>query len=115
MEEFVNFLQQFVMGVLVLAAPVLTGYAIRAIKAWGDKVLADLEIDKPNLVWALEQAAEIAVAAAEKMNLSGFIRNKREYAVEIVQRFLDEAGWDEIDVALLEAAVEAEVLKQFPK
>jgi hypothetical protein len=103
------------MGLLIVALPILAGFAIRALKVWGDKVLSDLECNKPSLHWALEQAAEVAVRAAEKMNLSGFVANKKSYAMETVQSFLNEAGWEEINLVLLEAAVEAEVLKQFPK
>ncbi len=114
MNEIVNVLQEFVMGLLLAALPVLAVYAIRALKVWGDKVLATFE-DKGSLFWALSEAAEVAVKAAEKMNLSEFIYDKKDYALEIVQRFLDNAGWEEVDVELLEAAVEAEVLKQFPK
>ena len=115
MEEFVNLLQEFVMGLLIVALPILAGFAIRALKVWGDKVLSDLELNKPSLHWALEEAARVAVSAAEKMNLSGFLEDKKTYAMEIAQRFLNEAGWEEINLVLLEAAVEAEVLKQFPK
>ncbi len=114
MNEFVNLLQEVVMGLLVVALPILAGFAIRALKVWGDKVLSDLESNKPNLSWALEQAAEVAVRAAEKMNLSGFIEDKKDYAIETAQRFLNEAGWEEINFWVLEAAIEAEVLRQFP-
>ncbi len=114
MNEFVNLLQEVVMGLLVVALPILAGFAIRALKVWGDKVLSDLESNKPNFHWALEEAVRVAVSAAEKMNLSGFVADKKDYAMETVQRFLDKAGWEEIDLELLEAAVEAEVLKQFP-
>lgn len=114
MNEIVNVLQEFVMGLLVLALPILAGYAIRALKVWGDKLIDHVE-DKGSLYWALEQAVEIAVRAAEKMNFSEFIDDKKAYAFEIAQRYLDNEGWEEIDVELLEAAIEAEVLKQFPK
>jgi len=115
MNEVVNVLQEFVMGLLLAALPVLTVYAIKALKAWGDKLLADLENNKPSLHWALEEAVEIAVSAAEKMEFSQFIDDKKAYAFEIVQLYLDNEGWEEIDIELIEAAIEAEVLKQFPK
>lgn len=115
MEEFVNLLQEFVMGLLVVSLPILAGFAIRALKVWGDKVLSNIERNKPSLHWALEEAARVAVGAAEKMELSKYISNKKEYALEIVQRFLDEAGWEEVDIKLVSAAIEAEVLKQFPE
>ena len=115
MNEFVNVLQEFVMGLLLAALPVLAAYAIKALKAWGDKLLSDLENSKPSIYWALQEAAAIAVRAAEKMEFSKFIDDKKAYAFEIAQLFLDNEGWDEIDVELIEAAIEAEVLEQFPK
>ncbi len=115
MEQIVNVLQEFVMGLLLAALPVLAAFAIRALKAWADKVFSDIEANKPTFHWALKQAAEIAVRAAEKMEFSKFIGDKKAYAVEIVQRWLDSEGWDEVDVELVSAAIEAEVLKQFPK
>ena len=115
MNEIVNVLQEFVMGLLLAALPVLAAFAIRALKAWADKLLSDLEANKPNVAWAIENAAEIAVRAAEKMEFSKFIDDKLTYAFEIAQRYLASAGWDEVDVELIRAAIEAEVLKQFPK
>ena len=115
MNEIVSVLQEWVMGLLLLALPILSVFAIKALKAWGDKLLSDIEANKPSLSWAIESAAEIAVMAAEKMKLSEFIHDKLGYALEIAQRHLDSAGWDEIDVKLVRAAIEAEVLRQFPK
>ena len=115
MVHLIDVLQEFVMGLLLAALPILAAYAIKALKAWGDKLLADLENNKPSLHWALEEAVEIAVRAAEKMEFSKFIDDKKAYAFEIVQLYLDNEGWEEIDVELIEAAIEAEVLKQFPK
>ena len=115
MNEIVNVLQEFVMGLLVLALPILTKFAVDALIAYKKKILAEIESSKPSLAWALESAAEIAVSAAEKMKFSEFIEDKLAYAFEIAQRYLDSEGWEEVDVALIRASIEAEVLKQFPK
>ena len=115
MEEFVNVLQEFAMGLLVLVLPILSGFIIKALNALVKKWLAEIENAKPQLFWYLEQAASIAVAAAEQSQLAELIDGKKQYAVEIAQAWLDAHGWDEIDIDVLEAAIEAEVLKQFPK
>ena len=115
MNEIVNVLQEFVMGLLLAAVPVLAAFAIAALRALVKKWLAELEASKPSIAWALAEAVEIAVRAAEKMEFSEFIDDKKTYAFEIAQRYLNGAGWDEIDIELIEAAIEAEVLKQFPK
>ena len=115
MDQIVDVLQEFVMGLLLAALPVLAAFAIAALRALAKKWLNDLEQNKPSFHWALESAVEIAVRAAEKMEFSKFIDDKKTYAFEIAQRYLDSEGWDEVDVDLLSAAIEAEVLKQFPK
>jgi DNA-directed RNA polymerase specialized sigma24 family protein len=81
------------------------------IKKW----LAELEAAKPELAGYIRQAVEIAVLAAEQMEIGGFIEDKKQYALNIAQAYLNEHGWDEFDIDVLEAAIEAEVLKQFPK
>ena len=115
MSEIVNVLQEFVMGLLLAALPVLAAFAVAALRALVKKWLNELEQNKPSFHWALSEAVEIAVRAAEKMEFSKFIDDKKDYAFEIAQRYLDNQGWGEIDVELIEAAIEAEVLKQFPK
>jgi len=115
MNEFVNVLQEFAMGLLVLVLPVLSVFLIKALNALVKKWLVELENSKPELKWYLDEAAALAVRAAEQSGLQGFVEDKKLYALEIAQKFLDEHGWEEVDVAVLEAAIEAEVLKQFPK
>ena len=115
MEEFINLLQEFVYNLMVIALPIIATFIIAALRALIKKWLAELESQKPELALYLREAVRIAVAAAEKMELEGFIEGKKEYALSIAQAYLDEHGWNEVDIVLLEAAIEAEVLKQFPK
>ena len=103
------------MGLLVLVLPILSVFIIKALNALVKKWLAELENAKPDLHWYLSEAVDIAVRAAEQSNLSGFVDEKKEYALEVAQQYLDSAGWSEIDIVILDAAIEAEVLKQFPK
>ena len=115
MNEFVDLLQEFAFNLAVVALPIISAFVIAALRALIKKWLSEIENAKPELFWYLEQAVVIAVAAAEKMDASGFIEGKKQYAVEIAQQFLDAHGWDEVSIDVLEAAIEAEVLKQFPK
>lgn len=115
MNEFVDLLQEFVFNLMVIALPIISAFLVAALRALIKKWLAELEANKPQLHWYLLQAAEVAVAAAEKMDASEFIEDKKQYAIEIAQSWLDAHGWDEVDIDVLEAAIEAEVLKQFPK
>jgi len=112
MNELVNVLQEFGFEILLT---IILPFVAQALLALTKKWLAELKAAKPQLMWYLERAAEVAVAAAEKMELSKYIEDKKKYAMDIAQAYLDAHGWDEIDFELLEAAIEAEVLKQFPK
>ena len=113
MEELINLLQQFVFNLLVLALPVIAAFLIALLKAWIEKVLAQVEQARPKLADAIKQAVSLAVKAAEGLDLAGMITDKKAYALEIAQAWLDEEGWGEIELDILEAAIEAEVLKVF--
>ena len=114
MEEFINLLQEFAFNLAVAILPIIAGFVVAALNALVKKWLQELENSKPQLAWYLSEAVRIGVGAAEKMELSGFIEDKKQYAFQIAQQWLDEHGWDEVSVDVLEAAIEAEVLKQFP-
>lgn len=114
MNEFVDLLQKFAFELAVLALPIISGFVIAALRALVKKWLGELEASKPKLYDVLSIAAQMAVAAVEQMELAGFISDKKQEACNIVQAYLNELGWDEVDVSVLEAAIEAEVLRQFP-
>ena len=114
MNEFLDLLQRFAYELAVLILPVIAGFVVAALKVLIAKWLADIEASKPQLANFLREAAEIAVAAAEKAHLSEFIEDKKQYALNVMQAYLNEHGWDEVDIDVLEAAIEAEVIKQFP-
>ena len=113
MEEFINLLQEFAYNLAVLALPILSGFLIALLKSWIDAKVAEIEANKPKLADAIKQAVGLAVAAAEQMELSGFIEDKKNYALIVAQEWLDRNGWEEVNITVLEAAIEAEVLKAF--
>jgi len=115
MEQLVNVLQQVLMGLLVALVPVLTKFIIEVLVAYKNKLVAELENAKPELFWYLEQAAILGVAAAEQSGLAKLVKDKKAYAIEVAQQWLDAHGWSEIDIVILDAAIEAEVIRQFPK
>ena len=114
MEDFINLLQDFAFNLAVVLLPIIAGFIVAALRALVKKWLAELEASKPSLYWVLQEAVEIAVRAAEQSELAGFVEDKKQYAFQIAQQWLDERGWDEVSVDILEAAIEAEVMKQFP-
>ena len=64
--------------------------------------------------WALDMAASMAVQAAEQMELAGLIKDKKDYACATAQSYLDARGIN-VDLDLIEAAIEQAVMVHFPK
>ena len=114
MAEIVDFLQAFLQELLVLIAPILAGFVAAALTALTKKWLAELEASKPKLADALKEAVSLAVQAAEQAGAASLIGDKKDYAMAIAQKFLNDNGWDEIDLEVLSAAIEAEVNKLYP-
>ena len=113
MEQLINLLQEFAFNLALLALPVIAAFLVALLRAWVKKVLQDLENAKPDFAYALETAVGLAVKAAEGMALAGFIEDKKQYAFEIAQEWLDDNGWDEVNVELLDAAIESAVFAKF--
>ena len=115
MEEFVNFLQTWAFELAKLLLPIIAAFCVAALRALTKKWLAEMEAKKPKLKYYLEEAVELAVKSAEQAKLAGFVEDKKTHAMVIAQEYLNAHGWDEVDLDLLDSAIEAEVLKQFPK
>lgn len=114
MEQIIDFLQAFLQELLVLIAPIIAGFVAAALTALTKKWLAELEASKPKLADAIRQAVSLAVQAAEQAGVAGLIEEKKEYALSIAESWLDQNGWDEIDLVILSAAIEAEVNRLYP-
>jgi len=114
MEQFIDFLQTFAFELAKAILPIIGGFIIFALNALIAKWKAELEASKPKLADYLAQAVDIAIYSAEQAGLHDLVEDKLQYAVNIAQEYLSENGWEEVNVELLVAAIEAEVLKQFP-
>lgn len=108
-----EFLSELAQSVLLAVAPIiasaLAAYLIGMAKgAWAKakQTVGD------EWAWALDEGAKIAVRAAEQLKLAEIIEDKKDYAVATLQAYLDERGL-KIDLAVLEAAIEAAVLSEF--
>jgi len=102
---------KFVFELSILLVPVIAGFLIALLRAWTQKLLAELEATRPKLAHYLYTGAKMAVEAAEQAGVAGFVDDKKQYALNVLQRYLDEHGFEEFDIELLEAAIEAEVLR----
>jgi len=65
-----------------------------------------------NYGWVLEEFATIAVRAAEQANIAGLIKDKKQYAVEILDKSLKDHGFN-VNLDVISAAIEAAVLQEF--
>jgi hypothetical protein len=71
---------------------------------------------QPTLADQLSFYAKIAVEAAEQAGLAKIVTDKKEYAIDIVIRWLDANGLNGVDVELIAAEIERQVREmQLPK
>lgn len=103
-----RFLNEFLPAVAGVLATLLTTWGMLKIK----QLWAEMKNDRPDLTFWLEHFAGLAVKAAEQAGASQFIDDKKSYAIQIVERLLQERGLA-IDLDLVDAAVEAAVLTEF--
>ena len=98
--------------VLLSILPLLAAQVVALLFAWIKKIWADIKASKPNLAYWLEAGAHIAVKAAEQGGIAGYVEDKKQYAIEYLEKFMAEKGLV-VDVDLIVGAVEAAVLDVF--
>ena len=102
------FAQQFLLALAPIVASLLAAWVFaKARLAW-----AELKADHGDYAYWLELVAGMAVKAAEQAKMSDLIVDKREYAFEIIERWLSQKGVT-LDVDIIYAAIEAAVLEEF--
>lgn len=104
-----NITDQLIQAVVTILITGFIAWAIPQVKLAWAKALAK----NPDLFYALEEAATLAVKAAEQAKLAGFIEDKLDYAMDTAEMFLAARGF-KIDLHLLDAAIEKAVLEYFP-
>lgn len=111
MEQLIEALTTFAQQLLLVSLPVLAAAGVGYVLVKWQEVRASLPAKDLML---LEYVCGLAVAAAEKAKLSGLIQDKKEEAIKFAQSYLNSRGVH-IDVGIIAMAIEAAVLKQFPK
>lgn len=109
-----DFWYKLIENILLAFLPVLASLAAGALFAWLRKTWAQFKAEKPDAAWILEQAASMAVAAAEQAGAAGYITDKKNYALDMAQAYLDAQGI-KINLDLLDAAIEAAVFNEINK
>ena len=107
-----EFVSVFVEGILLAIAPVLATMVAAWVLAQAKLAWSKLKQVSGDYSWALDVAAEMAVKAAEQSEIAGYIKEKKEFALELAERYLTNMGF-KIDIALIDAAIEAAVLDLF--
>ena len=97
LEVFLPILAVAIVGLLIAKIKL----AIVQMRSWNPKA-TDL----------LEQAVTFAVTAAEQAGAAKLISDKKVYAMDIAERWLEQHGIM-LDIELIDAAIEAAVYKQF--
>jgi hypothetical protein len=99
------FAEQFLSVVLPVLVSALAVLAVAKIKQVVANIKAKLSEE---MAWALDEAVIAAVNAAEQANLAGYVADKKEYAIDVAQEWLEFRGF-KIDLSVIVARVEAAV------
>lgn len=98
-QQVLEFVNSFAQSLLIALIPVLVAVLMR----W-----AKQEWKRVHLPEWLANYAIVAVKAAEQANIAGLIEDKKPYAIEALQSFLDAHGV-KLDANALDAAIEEAV------
>lgn len=98
--------------IAVLPPVVVVGLVwLRAQTAW---LWAKVREWNPSVADILEEGAEFAVKAAEQAHIGKLVEDRKAYAIEIAEKWLELKGIT-VDLDLLDAAIEKAVIENFPK
>jgi pilus assembly protein Flp/PilA len=105
------FVSNLLQAVLLAILPVLAALAVRWL--WKTTSVEAGKLDQQTLM-TLRWLADMAVQAAEQAKLSGYIADKKQYALEFCAKWLASRGLT-IDLVLINVAIEAAVMEIFNK
>ncbi len=100
---------------LVVSIPLLLPALFLWIYTHAAMAWKDLKAKQPQLSWYLESAALIAVKGAEELGAFDDLKDKKVWAINYVQKYMDAHGLHNVDVSLISGAIEAAVLEVFNK
>ena len=100
-------LQKMLVAILPIVASAVVGLLYTMIRAkW-----AEFKGNQPQWGYAIEQAASLAIKAAEQAGAAGYVDDKKKYALDVAERWL-KLNRVPIDLDLIDAAIEAAVFKE---
>ena len=110
--EWMPILSKVIEAILIAILPPLAVVIVSAAVAYAKKLWADLKQRYPSVTDLVEQAAVFAVQAAEQAGAAELIKDKKQYAIQIAEAWL-EANHITTDIDLIDAAIEKAVLELF--
>lgn len=112
--EWMPILSKVLEAVLIAILPPLAVAIVSVILGYAKGLWAKAKLLNPTITDYLEIAAEFAVQAAEQAGAANLIEDKKQYAIEIAERWLLARNMT-IDINLIDAAIEKAVAELFPK
>ena len=110
---FLEFLVAFAQKFLEIVLPVLATALAGLVVAWMTKVINDIKAKlSTEAQWAIEQAVNSAVLAAEQVHLVDLAIDKKDFALNAATEWLEAKGI-KFDLAQLDTLIEAAVLTEF--
>jgi hypothetical protein len=103
-------LEAILIAILPPLAVALVGLVVSLVRKWW----IEAKLYAPTVTSLLEEAVKLAVRAAEQAGAAELIKDKKQYAIEIAEKWLEARGLT-VDIDLLDAAIEAAVLTLFNK
>ena len=99
-------------SLLEFLLPIVAVAVIGALVSWAKLLWEKAKSWNGDATTLLEEAAKVAVTAAEQAGAAYLINDKKAYAMDIAERWLEQHGIM-LDIELIDAAIEAAVYKQF--
>ena len=110
--EWMPILSKVIEAILIAILPPLAVVIVSAAVAYAKKQWDDVKLRYPTVTELIEDAAVFAVQAAEQAGAAELIKDKKEYAIQIAEAWL-EANHITTDIDLIDAAIEKAVLELF--
>lgn len=110
--DWMPVLSKVIEAILIAILPPLAVVLVSVVLAHAKKLWADLKQRYPSVTDLVEQAAVFAVQAAEQAGAADLIEDKKQYAIQIAEAWL-EANHITTDLHLIDAAIEKAVLELF--
>ena len=110
--EWMPILSKVIEAILIAILPPLAVVIVSAAVAYAKRLWNDLKLRYPSVTDLVEQAAVFAVQAAEQAGAAELIEDKKAYAIQIAEAWL-EANHITTDIDLIDAAIEKAVLELF--